>query len=139
MRGPRSFSEESASRRSERTTAEGRAAGTRSPSEGQAASEARECPAPSPSPGSFSRQERGGVGGVRAGGTRGLHSLSLAQPPSRCRRSIPAPAEGAPGGEASAAGGAPHGSEAHAGCGGRCHVHPGGEGGSLSPCETAPP
>lgn len=70
MRGPRSFAErkESASRKSERTIAEGRAAGTRSPSEGQAASEARECPAPSPFPGSFSdRSVAGSVASGRAG------------------------------------------------------------------------
>lgn len=70
MRDPRSFAErkESASRKSERTIAEGRAAGTRSPSEGQAASEARECPAPSPFPGSFSdRSVAGSVASGRAG------------------------------------------------------------------------
>lgn len=70
MRGPRSFAErkESASRKSERTIAEGRAAGTRSPSEGQAASEAPECPAPSPFPGSFSdRSVAGSVASGRAG------------------------------------------------------------------------
>lgn len=70
MRGPRSFAErkESASRKSERTIAEGRAARTRSPSEGQVASEARECPAPSPFPGSFSdRSVAGSAASGRAG------------------------------------------------------------------------
>lgn len=80
MRGPRSFAErKKSSRKSERTIAEGRAAGTRSPSEEQAASEARECPAPSPFPGSFSDRS---VAGSAASGRAGPEAYTASALPS---------------------------------------------------------
>lgn len=64
MRGPRSFPERkgSGTRKSRGAIAKGRAAGTRSPSEGQAASEPRAFPAPSPFLGKLLRQEHAAQG-----------------------------------------------------------------------------
>lgn len=132
MRSPRDYVERKASgtRRSRRAIAEGRAAGTRSPSEGQAASGPWVFPSPSSFLGSFSCSSTE-LSSVRAGRIRGLHSLSLAQPWSGYCSPIPAPAEEAQRAAASAASDVPYGPTACASGGDRGYVHPGGGRGVL--------